>query len=106
MVKVTIIAERPLGYPDADLSIDIPDSGVLPKEIDKVPSVVPELATFMESYGIHSPPINARSFTAVKAGNLYMLWIEERQEWVGIKYELKDSHYEQNVWGGGIEKRI
>jgi len=22
MVKVTIIAERPLGYPDADLSID------------------------------------------------------------------------------------
>jgi len=36
-----------------------------------------------------------------------MLWVDERQEWIGIEYEyLGHGDYEQNIYGGGHDERV
>lgn len=36
-----------------------------------------------------------------------MLWVDERQEWIGIEFEYKGhGNYEQNIYGGGHDETI
>lgn len=101
-VRIRIIAARIWGEPDADLSIEVPLEGEIKREISTIPEGKVIKTKFEEHRGCQwSPPpgFSPRSFPAVKKGNLYMLWIEERGGWVGVKYEFRGSHYE-GAWQG------
>jgi hypothetical protein len=92
MVTITIIAESSFGYKDQDHSIEIPDSGdldTLVAEEDVPNGKEPEVTVFAEYLSYTSQRVNrpsVRSFPAVNIGNFYMLWMEKRKGWVGIKY--------------------
>ncbi|MFH0949045.1 MAG: hypothetical protein V1802_00995 [Candidatus Aenigmatarchaeota archaeon] len=92
MIKITIIAEKSFGYRDEDLSINIPEEGDLDNIVsdENIPKDrEPKITTFTEYLGCTSQKSNrhlVHSFPAVEVYPFYMLWIEKRNEWVGIKY--------------------
>ena len=95
-VHITIVASRVFGMNDADESIYIPGHEI-EKEIKSISVGTVNITEFKEYHcrGMKSP----WSFPAVKKGNLYMIWITERDEWVGIEYEDRGSHYEGMIQG-------
>lgn len=102
IVRISIIAARIFGELDKDLSIEVPVEGEIEGEIDTIPEGEIIKTTFEEHHGWQwSPPptYSPRTFPAVNKGDLYMLWIEERGEWVGIKYEFRGTNFEGEVYG-------
>jgi hypothetical protein len=100
MTKIRIIAENSFGHDNQDLSITVPDSENLAKMIganDIPKSAVPKATTFEEYLGYTNQRINASSalsFPAVEVRPLYMLWMEKRREWIGIKFDYTGSNNE------------
>ena len=101
-MKITIISEQLQGYSDIDLSIEIPEIGEIEEEKSFTLSGEPRITVFTEHYNWATKPL--RSFPAVQVGRFYMLWIEERKEWIGIEYEHRGHHYEGALHG--IEEDI
>jgi len=105
--RITIIAAKIFGTPDEDLSIEIPFEGELTMDIDRIPEGEAKKTEFKEHRGRQwgpSPEDPHRSFPAVKIGDLYMIWIKGRHEWVGIKYIDKGTTFE-GAWYG-IDENI
>jgi len=101
-VKITIISEQLRGYSNIDLSIEIPETGEIVREKPFHPMGEPKITEFKEHHNWASKPL--RSFPAVRVGDFYMLWIEERKEWIGIEYREYPHHYEGASYG--IEENI
>jgi len=89
MVRINIIAEHSFGYSNEDLSIEIPERGDLENVNDSLISEhqEPKVSDFTEYPGYTAASRSkVRSFPAVDMDPFYMLWIEERREWIGITY--------------------
>ena len=102
MVSITIIEERLQGESDVDLSIVIPETGDIKEEIKDVPSGTPKITKFTEHHNWARRDL--RSFPAVRVSDFYMVWVAERKEWVGLRFEYKGSHFEGERQG--IEEYI
>lgn len=98
IVRIRIIVGRIFGEPDADLSIEVPEKGEIEREVGTVPEGVVSKTKF-EEYHCRGHISSPRSFPAVMMGSLYMLWIVERGEWVGIKYEDRGWDFQGTGWG-------
>lgn len=99
-MRIRIIAETVFGEPDKDQSIEIPEEGELECKLDSTPDETPVVTKFTEHLcrRQHYPAV---SFPAISLGNLYMIWVDERKEWVGIKYEFISRDPEGSAPGSG-----
>jgi hypothetical protein len=96
MTRIRLIAETSFGHKDDDLSVEVPDKGELTEILDckNLPKIEPKRETFTEYLGETGHRINSHmeeSFPAVEMRPFYMLWMENRGEWVGIKFSYLGS---------------
>lgn len=84
-IRIPIIAERLKGQSDCDDSLFVPVEG--------------EIRPMAGS--VEGEPVctDFSGFPAVRAGDFYMLWIEKRQQWIGIYCREVSSHFEGDLWG-------
>lgn len=115
MVTLHFEEHHSLGYPDQDKSVEIPETGDLPERdsdgksfldsLDK--NMEPKVGQLREHYGARGTNQHlSRSFPAVELHLFYMVWIEGRHEWVGVKFHYLgcdqdlDGHNECIETGG------
>ncbi len=96
-IRIPIICKKLRGQSDADMSIIIPLKGNFKDYISNIPEGEPRITEF-GGYD-ESAPEPLRKFPAVQIGDFYMLWVEERKEWVGLKYYYLGSHFEGDLQG-------
>jgi hypothetical protein len=99
MTKIRIVAESSFGHNNQDISIEVPDRGELAETLDckSLPNMEPKKETFTEYLGETDQRINAhtvKSFQAIGMRPFYLLWMENRGEWVGVKFDYMGSNSE------------
>lgn len=91
-IRIPIIAERLRDEPDDDCSVFVPTAGEIgPLAPPITGNPIRVEFDWDRNYG--------RRFPAVQVGNFYMLWIDERRQWVGIFCSELSSHFEGDYWG-------
>jgi hypothetical protein len=104
MISIEIIEEHSFGHPNKDKSIDVPETGDIGQLVDdaEIPKTdAPKVTTFYQHIGCSVDATGYRSFPAVEMNPWYMLWISERGEWVGIKFDYQGFTQEpdgNNEW--------
>jgi hypothetical protein len=91
--RINIVEEHLKGQTDVDRSIYIPFEGIIHRRITRIPEgelwpqrFSGELDTWQD-------------MPYLRKGNVFLLWVEERCEWVGIEYEKRGHHFEGDLWG-------
>jgi len=108
-VTITFIEQTTRGVPDNYKDLSIPEDGKLEdikevrdsvtlmkynKETKKCDTevteqLIPRRCTFRS---LESRNSYGRPFPCVELGNLYMIWVEERGEWIGFEYYEKSDY--------------
>lgn len=101
-ILIRIAASMPNGEPDIDMSVVIPLKEEIKNIFGKVLIEKPTLTIFEERKGrpfsSSTLPKCPRGFKSIKIGTLYMLYIEELQQWIGITYQYFGKYYgEENI---------
>jgi hypothetical protein len=87
--RIEIFERHLQGEPDVDRSIMIPLDHSIERSIGEG-IALSEVSKPYRDYG---------TTTICVGSNFYMLWIEERNEWVGIRNEQLSRHFEGDYWG-------
>ncbi len=90
-VTITFLEQKTRGVPDTHASLHVPDGPLTPIPQETTSGKLRACRSTFRAR--ESRETLGRPFPCVEAGDLYLIWIEERTEWIGFEY-WETSEYE------------